>query len=103
MFYEAAGVAGVDPAGYQVRHVVWMAQGRLKREWDQTALIASAAWNAIRDPKKRRRPFTPLSPEMNPYAKETAPGGAKDKLAFKPENSTIIGHAFRSLRKRRNG
>lgn len=78
-----------------------MATGRLKREWDQTALIASGVWNAIRDPKKRRQPFTPLSPEMNPYAEETRAAGGKDRVALKAENRGVLGRIFKNLRRGR--
>ncbi len=92
------GICGVDPGPYQLRHILWMAKGRLKAEWDQTGLMAAGIWNAIRDHKKRRRPFTPQ--EMNPYAEQVAAGNGKDKVALKAENRAVIAGIFRKLRKR---
>ena len=56
--FETAGRAGVDPGPYKLRELCQMADGRSKAEWDQTAVLACALYNAIRDPKRKRQPFT---------------------------------------------
>ena len=50
-----------------------MADGRSKAEWDQTAVLACALYNAIRDPKRKRQPFTIA--DFHPFESRGAGGG----------------------------
>lgn len=36
-----------------------MAVGKMRHEWDQTALLWSVIANTVRDPKKQKKPFSP--------------------------------------------
>lgn len=37
--FEAAGVAGVEPWGYSLRELRWMADGRERRAWDRAGAV----------------------------------------------------------------
>ena len=45
-----------------------MAEGRGRETWAHTSLICCLLANASRDPKKRRRPYTPA--DFDPYARK---------------------------------
>ena len=45
MIYRLAGVVGVDPGPFTWRELAWMAEGRERVEWRQTALLAAVTNN----------------------------------------------------------
>jgi len=61
-----------------LRELDWMAEGRLQAAWAQTSSLMALLASIHRDPKKRRRPYTP--DEFNPYSKKH-----KHRLASKKE------------------
>lgn len=58
--YELAGLVGVDPWPYTLRQLDRMARSRMQHDWIQTGSLMAMLGNIHRDPKVRRKPFTPL-------------------------------------------
>jgi len=85
--FEAAGRAGIDPGPYKLRELCWLADGRNRAEWDQTALMCSALFNQIRDPKRKRLPFAPS--DFHPYHETQRPG-----LKLNKRNRPILRKMF---------
>lgn len=56
---------GVDPGALTLRELVMMAEARLRAEWDRTSHVLALIANCHRDPKRRKRPFSPA--EFQPY------------------------------------
>lgn len=73
LIWQFAGIVGVHPGPFTLRQLVMMADGCGRSAWARTSLLAAPLWNQLRDPKKRRDPFTP--DDFNPYAdrQKTAP------------------------------
>ena len=60
-----------------------MAKGRQRAEWERASLLAAIGANPYRDPKKRKRPFTPE--DFNPFAKRHLPRVEKTKFKVSVE------------------
>lgn len=60
----------MDPSGLTLRQLDWMAEERLRSQWNQTSTVLAAVLNVNRDPRKSR----PVRPEqLNPYARREPP------------------------------
>ena len=64
LVYEVAGFIGIDPGPLTLRELVWMAEGRDRRAWDHTSMIAAAALSAMRE-----RMVDPA--RLNPYRQKS--------------------------------
>jgi len=77
-------MVGIDPGPFSLRELVWMAEGRRRDEWSRTAQILATLYNLVRDPKKRRKPWT--AAELDPTVTEKPkrkPTGFAGFLAMK--------------------
>ena len=56
--YGLAGFVGVNPDPFTFHELSLMVRGKHKEQWQHTASILAMTANTVRDPKKKRRPFS---------------------------------------------
>ena len=56
--YEMAGFVGVNPDPFTFHELSLMVRGKHKEVWQHTASILAMTANTVRDPKKKRRPYS---------------------------------------------